>query len=844
MNEYGKQTLERIKQLVLMLKNKRKIADTIKAKKKVIAVFGIVLLILAAYFGGVIGSILSPKDGISFNLFTCIFRAFSTKPGFIGMLIMFLIIGGLFLILRVKGEIGGIFDNERNFTYSAKGSYGTSGMMSEERMKELFDVVDYAAETNGIIVGETDDGKIVAIKTSCPLNRNIAGVGSQGSNKSVALAINMIIQCAVRGESIVVTDPKSELFEITAFMLKTMGYDVVQWNMIDKENSNSCDILGEIENGKFMEVICNTIIKNTLDGDNPDHFYDNIEKDVLKALNYYVYTTKPYGKKTLGEAYSMLLNYSVDELDNIFADLRKTDPENPAIGPYMLFSKAPNSKGNAILGLGTRLGIFQESIVRQITGNAEIDFAAEAKRKTACFCITSDQDSTYDVLTTLMICIKIIKIVRYADSTKNRKCDVPVHFILDEFPNIGEIPDFKKKLGTMRSRGIGVDILCQNVPQMQDRYPGQQWEELLGGCDFRMLLGCNETTTSEYYSKLTGIATIEVDSKRKTLNTLRLTDFTPQFAETSSVGQRNVMFEDEVRRLKPDELLLFVRGEKPLKLHKFGYYKHTAALNMRLIKTSEIIPPWRIKNGIDILTGEKAKSFDELMEEVAKDDSRLIIQDSDTYGPQRSKLLKDLKEVKCRKSAVCPDMYGFYEFKENEEDPKTEHVSATEDMPIPNDEQQSDRVVDASEKEVESQSIFNKEETLSEAKDNCEIPSKKTNPSADEKVIKKPDIKQNISDVIEPMDIFQQLNESLFQENPADTVPDTQDASISENAAELSANGTDMAERGNSTSFQYANTVKPAENTPVKESRDINLKKNVRRNISSADIFSALKDKR
>lgn len=840
MNDYGKQIINQLKQF--RFPSKVDMTSMPKKKKKMLLVFGAILLISAAYFGGAIGSILSPKSGLSFNLFTCIFRAFTTKTGFIGMLIMLLIIGGLFLILRVKGDIGGIFDSERNFTYSAKGSYGTSGMMSEERMKEIFDVVDYAAETDGIIVGETDDGKIVAIKTASPFNRNIAGVGSQGSNKSVALAINMIIQCVVRGESFVATDPKSELFEITAFMLKTMGYDVVQWNMINKENSNSCDILGEIENGKFMEVICNTIINNTLDGDDPDHFYDNIEKDVLKALNYYVYTTKPYGKKTLGEAYSMLLNYSADELDNIFADLRKTDPENPAIGPYMLFSKSPNNKGNAILGLGTRLGIFQESIVRQITGNAEIDFAAEAKRKTACFCITSDQDSTYDVLTTLMICIKIIKIVRYADSTKNRKCDVPVHFILDEFPNIGEIPDFKKKLGTMRSRGIGVDILCQNIPQMQDRYPGQQWEELLGGCDFRMLLGCNETTTSEYFGKLTGKTTIEVDSKRKTLNTLRLTNFTPQFAETSSVGQRDVMFEDEIRRLKPDELLLFVRGEKPLKLHKFGYYKHTAALNMRSIKTSEIIPPWRIKNGIDILTGEKAKTFDELIEEVAKDDSRLIIQDSDTYGPQRSKLLKDLKEVKRRGTAVCPEMYGFKENEESSETSESKHVSATKDAPIPSAEQQSEHVMDMSEKEAEGQPILNKEETPLEAKDNCEIPSIK--PSPEDETVGKQDIKQNLSDVIEPMDIFRQLNESLFQTDSAETAAETRTAATSKNVAEQNADSTDMPEKGDTASFQYVNTVKPAKKTDEKGPGDMKPQKSVRRNVSSADIFSALKDKR
>lgn len=183
------------------------------------------------------------------------------------------------------------------------------------------------------------------------------------------------------------------------------------------------------------------------------------------------------------------MNKSVEMLDAIFERLPTT---HPARGPYQLFSKAEKVKGNAVLGLGTRLQIMQNELVQQITSHADFDLTLPGKQKCAYFCITSDQDSTYDVLATLFTSFLSIKLVRLADRMEDRKLPVPMCFILDEFPNIGVIPDFKKKLATARSRGIGMSIIFQNIPQMMNRYPEGQWEEILGGCDMSLFLGCND----------------------------------------------------------------------------------------------------------------------------------------------------------------------------------------------------------------------------------------------------------------------------------------------------------------------------------------------------------------
>lgn len=143
-----------------------------------------------------------------------------------------------------------------------------------------------------------------------------------------------------------------------------------------------------------------------------------------------MYEEYPPEERTFAEAYKLLLNKSVEMLDSIFERL---PGEHPAKGPYQLFSKADKVKGNAVLGLGTRLQIMQNKLVQQITSHTDIDLSLPGKQKCAYFCITSDQDSTYDMLATLFTSFLSIKLVRLADRTKERVLPVPVSFILDDF---------------------------------------------------------------------------------------------------------------------------------------------------------------------------------------------------------------------------------------------------------------------------------------------------------------------------------------------------------------------------------------------------------------------------
>ena len=153
----------------------------------------------------------------------------------------------------------------------------------------------------------------------------------------------------------------------------------------------------------------------------------------------------------------------------------------------------------------------------------------------------------------------------------------------------------KKKLATARSRLIGISVLYQNIPQLQNRYPDGQWEEILGGCDISLFLGCNDMTTATYFSDRSGEVTVGVASIRKNLSTVRMSNYVPDYSETSSVGKRKLLLPDEVLRFPLDQALVIIRGQKVLRVKKMDYTRHSEAKKLVPEKTSCHIPEWRGK---------------------------------------------------------------------------------------------------------------------------------------------------------------------------------------------------------------------------------------------------------
>lgn len=504
------------------------------------------------------------------GFFPCLAAAFHFPYGLYGL---GLCIGALALlilmVMRMGYSEGGEYDRRRNLVYSNKGTYGTAGFMSRKELTEVLDLVPDIRKHSGTILGELDH-QVICIPPKTRFNGNLAVYGASGSKKTRAFCVNMILQCAVRKSSLVICDPKSELYEKTSEYLRDQGYTVRVFNLVTPSASDSWNCLAEVGGQELMaQLFCDVIIKNT-GGEERDHFWDSAEMNLLKALVLYVSTSYPKEKQNIGEVYQLLTASSEKELNALFDVLPLT---HPAKAPYSIFKQASEGvRGGVIIGLGSRLQVFQNKDIRNITSYNEIDLELPGKQPCAYYCITSDQDSTFDFLSSLFLSFVFIRLVRYADEhCPGGELPVPVHVLGEELCACGVIPDLSRKISVIRSRNLSMSCVFQNLAGLQNRYPYNQWQEILGNCDVQLFLGCTDALTAEFISDRTGEASISVTSKAKQLGTWRVSNYTPEYRETSGVGRRKLMTMDEVLRMDIDKALILIRGKNVLEVDKYDY---------------------------------------------------------------------------------------------------------------------------------------------------------------------------------------------------------------------------------------------------------------------------------
>lgn len=494
--------------------------------------------------------------------------------------------------MRIGYSDTGEYDEDRNFTYSAKGTYGTSGWMSRKEMAGVLELVADLHRYQGIVLGMLER-KAVCVPEKTRLNSNLAVYGASGSMKTRSFCMNRILQGVSRGESLVICDPKSELYEKSSEYLRDKGYTVRVFNLVNPENSDSWNCLSEVEGQELMaQLFVDVIIKNTTGGGKGDHFWDSAEMNLLKALVLYVDKGYLPENRNMGQVYQLITLNSETALNSLFEVL----PINhPAKAPYSLFKQASDSvRSGVIIGLGSRLQVFQSELIKKITARDEIDLELLGQKPCAYFLVTSDQDSTFDFLASLFLSFVFIKLVRYADKNcEGGRLPVPVHVLGEELTACGTIPDLSRRLSVIRSRNISMSCVFQNLAGLQNRYPLNLWQEILGNCDVQLFLGCTDPLTAEFVSSRTGLASVAVSSKSKQLGTWRISNYTPEYRETSGVGKRPVLTPDEVLRLPIDEALIIIRGKKTLKVDKMDYSKHPEYPLLRSCKASAHIPEWR-----------------------------------------------------------------------------------------------------------------------------------------------------------------------------------------------------------------------------------------------------------
>ena len=442
-------------------------------------------------------------------------------------------------------------------------------------------------------------------------NLNILVAGGSGSGKSAGYVIPTATQLL---GSYVFTDPKGELFDRTAGFFKKHGYQIQTLNLVKPEFSDAYNPLLHIRNEIDVDIIANTIVKCQGDNKSSDPFWDDMAEILLKSLIYYLLATRPKEEQSLASCANLVRAANNGGGESLLNKLMSELPaDHPARINYQSIEVASDKTFGSILStLQSKLGKFDSKEIQGVTSSNTIDFDLLAKKKVALYVIPPDSHSAYNFILTIFFAQMIQQLYDFADSNGGKLKEMVI-FMLDEFANIGKIPDFEKKISTSRSRNIAFSIIIQTIDQLVDLY-GDAAETIMANCDTHLFLGGNSLKTAEHFSKALGEKTIVRDS----ISTSRDKDNVKSGKSYSDqVMARPLMTPDEIRRLDPDNALILVKGIKPIQAKKYYYFLKPIAkeLGATEISHNDIKNvqrnEWKIYNPLKIEEEKRNVSFNQ-----------------------------------------------------------------------------------------------------------------------------------------------------------------------------------------------------------------------------------------
>lgn len=401
-----------------------------------------------------------------------------------------------------------------------------------------------------------------------------------GSGKSSAYSIPNAYQCL---GSYIFTDPKGELYDRTAGYLKSKGYEIKVLNLVHPQYSDGYNPLMHISSELDVDVIANTIVKGQKTESGSDPYWDDMAEMLLKALIYYLIATRPEEEQNLASCAELVRAANNNKGSNLLTELISQLPyDHPARMYYKSIEIAPEKTYGSILSsLQSKLGKFDSKEIAELTSTDTISFEDIGKKKTAVYVISSDTHTAYDFLLTIFFSQMIQQLYDFADNNGG-KLPMQTFFILDEFANIGKIPDFDKKISTSRSRKISFSVILQNLDQLEAIYE-KSYETIIGNCDTHVFLGSNSQKTVEYFSKALGEKTITHESKSKSKDKKTHSKST---SVSDQIMARALLTPDELRRFDNDKCIIFVKGVRPIKADKFYYFKKPMARKMEALEIS------------------------------------------------------------------------------------------------------------------------------------------------------------------------------------------------------------------------------------------------------------------
>lgn len=483
----------------------------------------------------------------------------------------------------------------RGFLHSKRGSpYGDAHFAQPWEFLDAAQIRP-AEECKGKILGQLDEEGRQCVDFNPyegRINSHMVAIGRSGGGKTFTFVKTFMMQAMKEKHSLFIADPKGDLFRETSSYFRDNGYVVRKLDLKNLEKSDGWHCLGSLHGANLItnvQVFSSTVMANISERDD---VYSRAGGSLLSALILRVLQGQEYPpeRKTIKTVHELLQNPGgIEFLDTLLSRDHVTSSEEACTRFYMDFKRASgNLAGNIITHLATGIQLLNNPLLSDILSTDDIDLTMAGKVPCIYYINFPDTDVTFRFIISLFFSMAFINLVDYADiHTPDGKLPVPVDFLLDEFPALGVIPDWDRKIATVRSRQINCVMIIQDIPQLKKRYL-ESWMTILNNCGCLLTLGINESQeTAPYISQRIGETSIEVVSKSESVVAEIAKSFMSK--QSTGVGKRAFLSAAEICELSRDGSIILFADHQPIYANKFPFILHPDAEKMRDTLPSDVV---------------------------------------------------------------------------------------------------------------------------------------------------------------------------------------------------------------------------------------------------------------
>lgn len=471
--------------------------------------------------------------------------------------VIFLLISMFFLIKSLD-----ILSNNKKYMRGEE--YGSSRWATSKEKQKYKD----RKEQKNLILAE--DIRLSLNGRKIKRNANVCVVGASGTGKSRYVVKPNLMQL---NTSYVITDPKGELFKETGKMFLNHKYKVKVFNLKDISETMKYNPFKYFYKIEDIFSFIKMLIENTDNGaKGNDPFWEKAETLLLQAIMIYLYEERPKHEQTLPNVIKLLRTAKIAEdeekgavnpLDIIFSDLEKEKGETFAVKQYKDFKAGSRKTLKTVLMCAlTRLAFVDIPTIENMLSDDELEIEKLGQEKTALFVIIPDNESSFNFLVSILYNQMFKVLVNIADK---KTLKIPIQYVLDEIANIGQIPNFEKVMGTIRSRKMSAMIFLQSISQLENMYKNT-WKSIVDNCNSTLFLGGDES--AEWMSKKLGKRTIDSTTTNQSRGRNRST------SENNVILGRELMTAEEITRMPDEDCICKIRGSYPMYSRKYDITKH------------------------------------------------------------------------------------------------------------------------------------------------------------------------------------------------------------------------------------------------------------------------------